>query len=148
VPNVDPFTIFALDSPDTGRCAGFIDRTWLDQGEGIGIADGDDGNSSSRKRIDGDEILGLAVTGFQTRDALVNVDRIASSDGAQIRVAGFKGNTLVDEEIFDLGVVSSGVIQTLTFNSTGFFDTLQISAADADTQFTFRSVELPTALAI
>jgi predicted extracellular nuclease len=148
VPNVDPFTIFALDSPDTGRRAGFIDRTWLDQGEGIGIADGDDGNSSSRKGIDGDEILGLAVTGFQTRDALVNVDRIASSDGAQIRVAGFKGNTLVDEEIFDLGVVSSGVIQTLTFNSTGFFDTLQISAADADTQFTFRSVELPTALAI
>ncbi len=147
-PSVAPFTLFALDSADTGRNATFVDRTWLDQGEGIGIVDGDDGNSTTRKRIDGDEILGIQMTGFYAKDALINIDRVTSQDGAEIRVKALKGDAVVATEIFSLVGVADKQIQTLDFNSNTFFDTLQISAADRDTLFTFRSVELPTALAV
>ncbi|MBF2036613.1 MAG: endonuclease/exonuclease/phosphatase family protein [Leptolyngbyaceae cyanobacterium T60_A2020_046] len=148
VPDAGPFSIDAIDSPDSGRKANFVDRTWLDKGEGIGIQDGDDTSVAMKKRIDGDEILGISVVGFEAKDALINVDRVLSQDGAEIRVAAFKGDLLVASEVFDLGFVPVGLGQTLNFSSGDFFDTLQIAAADADTMFTFRSVELPTAFAV
>ena len=146
-PNVAPFSIFAVDSKDTGKKTAFIDRTWMDQGEGIGIVDGDDGNSSLKKRIDGDEILGIEVTGYLAKDALISVERLKSIDGASIKVATFNGDQLVTEQTFTFGSGSLGA-QTLDFNGSGFFDTLQLSAADADTQFTFRSIELLNAFAV
>lgn len=150
-PSVDPFTLFAINSADSGRRANFVDRTWLDQGEGIGIADGDDGNSSARKRIDGDELLGIRVTGFEAKDALVNVDRITFDDdtsiSAMIQVQALRNGAVIDSEVFNLGAVSRRNIQTLNFSSEGFFDTLYVSAV-GDTQFTFRSVELPQAFAV
>lgn len=153
-PSVAPFSLFALNSLDAGRNANFVDRTWLDQGEGIGIADGDDGNTARRKRIDGDEILGIQVVGFQTKDALINIDRVASQDGAKIQVKAFSEGVLVDQEVFALdnilflGSLAHRGLKTLSFDSHTFFDTLHISAADADTQFTFRSVELQNAFAV
>jgi hypothetical protein len=148
VPNVAPFTLSAVNSADAGRNAGFVDRTYFDQGEGTGIVDGDDGNSSTRKRIEGDEILGISFGNYLTTDALINVDRINSIDGAAVKVEAFRGGISVDSEIFTLGSGSLLGDRTFDFGSTSLFDTLKISAADADTQFTFRGVDLPGAFAV
>lgn len=147
-PSVAPFALFAIDSADSGRNAAFVDRTWLDQGEGIGIADGDDGNSDSRKRIDGDEVLGIAVTGFKAKNAIVNLDRITYTDGAKVRIEAFNGASLVDYQEFNLGKVPERGIRAVSFSSSDYFDTLHIKAADSDTKFTFRTVELPEAFAV
>jgi len=149
VPDVGPFKISAIDSADTGRNANFVDRTFFDSGEGISIADGDDGNSFlNRKRIDGDEILGLSFENTFTTDALIKVDRISSTDGAAIRVEAFRAGTSVASEVFTLGSGTLSGANTLTFGSSTAFDSLQISAADADTMFTFRSVDLPGAFTV
>lgn len=148
VPNVGRFRISAIDSLDTGKAANFVDRTFFDQGEGIGIADGDDGNSNSRKRIDGDEILGISFEDTFTTDALIKVDRISSIDGAAIQIQAFRAGVSVATEIFTLGSGTLSGANTLTFGSATAFDSLQISAADADTQFTFRSVDLPGAFTL
>ncbi|MBW4641593.1 MAG: hypothetical protein KME23_00945 [Goleter apudmare HA4340-LM2] len=145
VPDVGAFKLFALDSPDSGRRSHFSDRTWLDRRQGIGIQDGDDGNTRARKLIDGDETLGISITGFAGLDALVKVDRITSDNGAEILVKAFNGYTPVHSKVFNLGSVPTDEIQTLNFRSPGFFDTLYISSADTDTMFTFREVELPVA---
>ena len=144
VPNVDPFVIDAVDSPDFGKNADFVDRTFVDQGEGVGIKDGND-NITTQKRIDGDEILGVNFADNLTTDALVKVARVASTDGAEIKVEAFRSGTSVASEIFTLGSGQLPGTNTLTFGSTSFFDSLQISAADTDTQFTFRGVDLPGA---
>ncbi len=147
VPNLGPFTISATNSADTGRNAGFVDLTWFDQGEGTGIIDGND-NIASRKRIEGDEILGIGFVTYLAKDALINVDRIESLDGAAIKVEAFKAGISVDSEIFTLG---SGPIlgdRTFDFGSDSLFDTVKISAADSDTKFTFRGLDLPGAFAV
>ena len=51
--------ITAIDSAD-GKWKK-IDHTRVDQGEGIDIAEGDDGNSGRRKRLAGDEALLLKI---------------------------------------------------------------------------------------
>ncbi|ELR98052.1 SGNH/GDSL hydrolase family protein [Gloeocapsa sp. PCC 73106] len=140
VPSVDPFTIFAVDSQDSGS-NNFVDKTWFDQGEGIGIKDGDDGNSSKQKRIDGDEILGISVEGYYLDSVQLDLFKINSNDGATIRLEAINGNNLVDSKVFTLG---SGQIQnpnSLVFNSSGSFDTLHISAADVDTNMFFKKAE-------
>ncbi|NEQ95896.1 MAG: hypothetical protein F6K30_04050, partial [Cyanothece sp. SIO2G6] len=144
VPNAGPFTISAIDSADGGKRRNFGDRTWLDRGEGIGIRDGDDGNSSNKKRIDGDEILAIGVDGFTAQTALIELARLQSAGGALVRIEAFNGDSLVDSEIVDLGILpakSKGQV-SLPFSSDQAFDTLQISAAGNKTRFTFRSVKL------
>jgi hypothetical protein len=145
IPSVGPFTITATDSSDRRS---FVDTTWFDQGEGIGIVDGDDATIAAKKRIEGDEILGINIGNYLAKDALINVDRIASVDGASVKVEAFRGGVSVDSEIFTLG---SGVLsgdRTFDFDSASLFDTLKISAADSDTRFTFRGIDLPGAFAV
>ncbi len=148
VPNVGPFKISAVNSLDSGKNANFVDRTFFDRGEGIGIADGDDGNSSKKKRIDGDEILGLDFENTLATDALIKVDRISSTDGAAIQVEAFRAGISVATEVFTLGSGNLTGENTLNFGSTSAFDSLQISAADTDTQFTFRRLDLPGAFTL
>jgi hypothetical protein len=148
LPAVGPFTISATNSPDAGSNP-FVDRTWFDQGEGTGIIDGDDrGNTVTRKRIEGDEILGISFVSYLAKDALINVDRIDSFDGAAIRVEAFKAGVSVDSEIFTLGSGSLVGDRTFTFGSDSLFDTVKLSAADSDTRFTFRGLDLPGAFAV
>ena len=147
VPSVAPFTISAVDSPDLGKNADFVDRTFVDRGEGIGIKDGND-NIRTQKRIDGDEILGVSFENHLATDALINVARVASVDGAEIKVEAFRSGTSVTAEVFTLGSGNLSGTNTLDFGSHSFFDSLQISAADADTQFAFRGVDLPGAFAV
>lgn len=148
VPGAGSFEIFAIDSADSGNRSNFVDRTFFDRGEGIGITDGEDGNNSRKKRIDGDEKLVIKVDEFTAKTALVELARIQSSGGALIRVEAFDGNSLVDSEVFNLGILPpggtlppSGTV-SLNFLSDAAFDTLHISAAGNNTQFTFRSLEL------
>jgi len=95
-PDVGRFRIFAVDSADTGSGAGFVDRTWLDRGEGIGIVDGNDGTIRDRKGIAGDEVLWIQVGGFQTKTATLTLDSLSSIDGAQFRISVFKLGIEVD----------------------------------------------------
>ncbi|NJL82754.1 MAG: hypothetical protein HC890_07010 [Chloroflexaceae bacterium] len=148
-PGSDLFEIFAVDSSDLlapRRRQSFRDRTFFDQGEGIGITDGEDSTPATAKRIEKDEILGIAVENFAADRGILTVDRLASDNGASILVEAFAENELVDSQVFNLGQVASP--QTLNFISDGLFDTLQISAADQDTSFTFRGLELPEAVTV
>ena len=148
IPTVGAFTFSAVDSPDTGRRADFVDRTFFDRTVGIGIADGDDGNSFfNRKRIDGDEILGIDIEDTLTADALIKVGGIVSQDGAAIQVEAFRDGLSVASEVFTLGSGTITGTNTLNFASNSFFDSLQLSAADTDTQFAFRGIDLPGAFA-
>lgn len=148
-PDAGVFDLFAVDSADSNpNRSNLVDRTFFDQGEGIGIIDGDDSTPGLQTRIDGDEILGISSVGFVADEALIRVDRVTSEDGAEIRVEAFKDGALVDVGVFSLGSESPRDIQTVNFISNGLFDTLQISAADSDTQFTFRSLELPEAFVV
>jgi hypothetical protein len=142
-PDAGPFQIYAIDSADSGRKADFVDRTWTDQGEGIGIADGDDGNGSDRKRIDGDEALGIKFGKFYSKTADLVLDRITSTDGAQVRVRAFRGGVEVDSQVI---AISGSGRQSVSFSSNALFDEIQISAGDADTKFTFRSINLADAI--
>lgn len=149
IPNVGPFRLSAVDSLDSGRKASFVDRTFFDRSVGIGIADGDDGNSFfKRKRIDGDEILGINLENTLATDALINLGRVDSIDGAAIKIEAFRAGISVANEIFTLGSGSLKNVEELTFNSDRPFDTLQLSAADTDTQFSLRGIDLPGAFAI
>ncbi|PSN10937.1 hypothetical protein C7293_26215 [filamentous cyanobacterium CCT1] len=135
-PNVDPFRIFALNSADAHP---FTDRTFVDRGEAIGIADGDDRNSSKRKRIDGDEILGLTFDSLGAARAFIDVEKISSLDGATIEVKVLNNGSLVTSELFNLGTRNSTATLSL-FPTSSLFDEVRISAADSDTQFTFRGI--------
>lgn len=149
IPSLDRFTVSAVDSLDSGRKANFVDRTFFDRSVGVGIADGDDGNSFfKRKRIDGDEILGISFEDTLTTDALINVGRVDSVDGAAIKVEAFREGVSVAAEVFTLGSGSLSNVDALAFGSTHYFDSLQLSAADADTQFSFRRVDLPGAFVV
>ncbi|NJL82199.1 MAG: hypothetical protein HC890_03120 [Chloroflexaceae bacterium] len=139
VPEVGPFTLFAVDSDDLLR-PNFSDRTFFDRSVGIGVSDGDDSIQRDRKRIEGDEILGVAVTGFAANTAEIAIDRLFSNDGAQIRVTAFENGLEVDETIFNLGAAVGE--EFLDFTSDFAFNELQIGAADGDTAFTFRNLTL------
>lgn len=143
VPSVEPFTIFAVDSQDSDSNGNdFVDRTWFNRREGIGIIDGDDGNSSNNKKIEGDEILGISVEDYYLNSAQVDLFKINSDDGATIKLeALIDGNNLVDSQVFTLGSGSIRKPDSLVFNSSDPFDTLHISAADVDTSFFFKKSE-------
>lgn len=137
-PNVGPFTIFAGDSAEqTTRpdYANFVDRTFLDQGEGIGIVDGDDANTNSnmRKRVEGDELLGVAITGYEAALAIIDVGGVQSADGANVRLTAYLGSVPVKDQFFFLGSASTS---SLSFTTGTGFDTLHITPGDADTSFT------------
>jgi hypothetical protein len=138
-PSVGPFTIYAGDSAEQTTRPGyenFVDRTFLDQGEGIGITDGDDAatNSNMRKRIEGDEVLGFAITGYEAALAVFDVGNVQSADGANIRLTAYSNGAFVKDQIFSLG---SATTASLSLAAGSAFDLLHLSPGDADTSFTF-----------
>ena len=146
VPNtLERLEITALDSADRRV---WKDRTFMDQGEGIGISDGDDGNSALNKRIDGDEVLKIAMNVTEdynsATQAVVGVDRvdiISSSAGSKaIKLTALKGDRVVGTQTY---TVNNRQAQ-LEFSSNSLFDQLHLQAGNQNTKFTFRSVELET----
>ena len=143
ISNMERLTVTAIDSDDNK-----VDQTYLDRGEGLGIRDGDDGNSSLKKRIDRDEVLSIALnsnTEFATAtSAVVSLDRIqqinGGSHGGTIKLVALSENSIVKEEVFTL----TNIKDKITFNSEVIFDELRIMAGDNDTKFTFRSVNFTT----
>ena len=144
--NFDRISIATLDSPDIPQV--LADQTFLDKQQGIGITDGEDGNSSSRKRIDGDETLVLSIKPTANYNsattAIVNLDKIqslpANNNEGQIKVVAVLGNEIVGEQLFSL---NKGKGQ-FTYNNSTPFNSLYVMAADTETLFTFRSVEFVT----
>ncbi|WP_416350892.1 PKD domain-containing protein [Rivularia sp. UHCC 0363] len=138
--------ITAIDSED-GKWKK-IDNTRVDQGEGIGIADGDDGNSGSRKRIDGDEALQLKILAndnYSTaRGAILGLDRVQTngSNGGVVKVVAMRGDTVVDEKLFNLDTRSGEI----NFNSDEDFDALRLMAGDESTKFTFKYLDFQVLL--
>ena len=143
ISNMERLTVTAIDSDDNK-----VDQTYLDRGEGLGIRDGDDGNSSLKKRIDRDEVLSIALnsnTEFATAtSAVVSLDRIqqinGNSHGGTIKLVALSENSIIKEEVFTL----TNIKDKITFNSEVMFDELRIMAGDNDTKFTFRSVNFTT----
>ncbi|MGH2413758.1 MAG: Ig-like domain-containing protein, partial [Microcystaceae cyanobacterium] len=135
-------TISAIDSPDIKV---LVDKTCLDRSEGIGVTDGDDGNSGLKKRIDGDEALEITIEPTQLYNsatmATVGIDKVASISseikGGKIKLTALKGGTVVGEMSYTITKKNA----QLTFTSDTPFDSLRISAGNGNTQFTFRSVE-------
>lgn len=138
-PSVGPFFVFAnnsFDPTDKPNYQDFVDRTFLDQGEGIGIIDGEDAsnNSGLRKRIDGDEVLGIAITGYEAALAVFDVGNVSSPDGASIRLRAYTGSTLVKDQTFFLG---SSREASLSFPTYTNFNSIYLSPGDSNTSFTF-----------
>ena len=137
-------TINAVDSSDNSN---FVDSILLDRGEGIGIRDGNDYNSSKKKRIDGDEILEVTINptinyNSATR-AIVTVDKIKSgnSNGGVVKLTAYWQGELVAEESFDI----TSEKETITLDSNIAFDKLAVSAGDNNMSFTFRVAQFTTA---
>ncbi|MBE9050263.1 PKD domain-containing protein [Nostocales cyanobacterium LEGE 11386] len=148
-PVVDAFArikVTAIDSQDIGHP--LTDRTFHDNGEGIGIVDGEDGNTASKKRIDGDEILQLQILPSENYNsalsAIVKVDKVKSiaheNNGGQVRIISWRNGVIVGGKTYTI----SQQTQELFFFSNQAFDQLQILAADDDTEFTFRAAEFET----
>ena len=146
VPNaLERLDMTALDSADRRVLE---DRTFMDQGEGIGISDGDDGNSALNKRIDGDEVLKIAMNVTEdynsATQAVVGVDRvdiISSSAGSKaIKLTALKGDRVVGAKTYTVNTRKA----QLEFSSNSLFDKLHLQAGNQDTKFTFRSVEFET----
>lgn len=139
-----------VDTADTGRFSGYVDRFFVDQGEGIGVRDGTDEslNSADRKRVDGDErmMVGLGETEDLILGGRLVLDRVTSTDGATVTLYAVNDGTIVAEKSFAVTVVNGRA--TLDFGAADFgwkvFDSIQIGAGDADTRFTFRSVDFRT----
>ncbi|MGB3654038.1 MAG: FG-GAP-like repeat-containing protein [Rivularia sp. (in: cyanobacteria)] len=133
----------AVDSDDGGTVK--IDSTFIDTGEGIGIADGQDGNSSLKKKIDGDEILEFKIKPTQNYEtanqALINVDRVSAIDsnknGGTVKVVAVREGNTVSEQTYTIANKN----QKLSFTSDNAFDTLQLQAGDDNTKFSFRYIE-------
>jgi RHS repeat-associated protein len=133
----------AVDSDDGGTVK--IDSTFIDTGEGIGIADGQDGNSSLKKKIDGDEILEFKIKPTQSYEtanqALINVDRVSAIDskknGGTVKVVAWREGNIVSEQTYTIANKN----QKLSFTSDNAFDTLQLQAGDDNTKFSFRYIE-------
>ncbi|MEL6461678.1 MAG: hypothetical protein AAFQ91_26185, partial [Cyanobacteria bacterium J06621_15] len=138
--------ITAVDSED-GKWQK-IDHTRVDQGEGIGIADGDDGNSGRRKRIDGDEALQLKILAndnYSTATgAILGLDRVQSngSNGGVVKVVAMRGDMVVDEKLFDVDTRKGEV----RFSSDVAFDALRLMSGDEDTKFTFKYLDFQVLL--
>ncbi|WP_342596956.1 peroxidase family protein [Cyanobacterium aponinum UTEX 3222] len=144
LPELERIKVLAIDSDDNNRI--LADKTFLDRGEGIGIKDGDDGNSSLKKRIDGDEKL---LVQFQetslyqdAQQAFIEVNKVKSIssgvNGGKIKIEAVKEGEIVDSIIYELDSLKS----QLNFQSTQPFDSLYLSAGDNDTKFTFRLLDL------
>ncbi|MBK1656919.1 hypothetical protein [Paracraurococcus ruber] len=138
----------------TGRWATYTDRFFVDQGEGIGVRDGQDEarNSADRKRLDSDErmFVGLGAQDDLIREGKLVLDRVASLDGSTAKVTLHAYDTnaegeqvIVASKTFDLGLVNGRVVLDFTAADFGWkvFDGIQIQAGDNDTRFTFRSVD-------
>ncbi|MGB6301566.1 MAG: PKD domain-containing protein, partial [Rivularia sp. (in: cyanobacteria)] len=138
--------VTAIDSQDTSRQ--LVDRTFHDNGEGIGITDGEDGNTYRKKRIDRDEILQLEIEANDNYNsalsAVVKVDRIRSitnkTDGGTVKIVAYRNGVIVGGKTY----TTSDKTQELYFLSNQAFDKLQLQAADDDTEFTFRSASFET----
>ena len=138
--------ITAIDSQDNHRR--LIDRTLHDNGEGIGIVDGEDGNTSRKKRIDRDEILQLEIQPNDNYNsalsAVVKVDRIESiannTEGGRVKIVAYRNGVIVGGKTYTI----ANKTEELYFLSNQAFDQLQIQAADDDTKFTFRSASFET----
>lgn len=115
---------------------GNLARTWIDQGEAIGIQDASDrrANSALRKRIEGGEKLQINILPQSSYDsalgAVVTLNRFAP--GSEATVIALKDGTEVDRESFTTA--------TFNFASDSVFDQLVIQG-DAG-KFTLRSVNL------
>ena len=141
--DLERITISAFDSPD--RYSGKVDTTFLDNGEGIGITDGQDGNSYLKKRIDGDEILTISINETDKYNsaigAVITLDKIDSiyhhHDRNSIKVIAFLDGEIVWEDVFTV----MNRKEQITITPDTRFDTLGIMAGDDNTKFTFREVE-------
>ena len=84
--DLESITITAFDSPDgyKSKSKSKVDVTFLDKGDGIGIKDGQDGNSKLKKRIDGDEMLTISINDTDKYNSAINavitLDQIDSID--------------------------------------------------------------------
>ncbi|MEL7405900.1 MAG: PKD domain-containing protein [Cyanobacteria bacterium J06558_2] len=136
--------ISAIDSPDVPNAK--TDVTFLDNGEGIGVTDGDDYNSSTKKRLDGDEALLIEINPAadynSAKVATFILDRLKSgtANGGVVKVVALLENQVVGEASFNL----DNYRDQFTFSNEVPFNSLQLMAADNDTKFTFREVELET----
>ncbi len=124
--------ITALDSSDSGKHADKNDRTWWDQGEGLGIADGNDGNSIARKGIDGDEMMEISLNGYLATSASLDLAKFFNLDsGAEIHIAFVLNGKIVDaDSVFASSIGSLGShTPEVSFTSSSFFDSILISTA-------------------
>lgn len=135
--------VSAVDSSDGSTVK--VDSTFLDNGEGIGITDGQDGNSSLKKKIDGDEILQFKIKpteSYETANqALISVDRVSAIDskknGGKVKVVALREGNIVSEQTYTIANKN----QKLSFASDNAFDTLQLQAGDNNTKFSFRYID-------
>lgn len=157
-PDVGPFDIFAIDSPDAGSGSSdegpdpeegspFIDTTFTDALTGIGIVDGDDATLAEQQLIDGDEILGIRLTDVLAKRAFIDLENVTSDaglvSGGSIQVETFNAGSLVESQVFTLGSDTPGTLSVLP--STSMFDEVRISAVTgSDTSFTFRGITVDT----
>jgi predicted extracellular nuclease len=117
---------------NTGAAA----RTWVDQGEAIGIEDSGDrrANSALRKRIEGGERLQISIVPQSNYNsafgAAITLDRFAAN--SQATVVAYRNGVEVDRESFTTA--------NFTFYSEAAFDQLVLQGDVG--QFTFRSISL------
>jgi predicted extracellular nuclease len=120
--------------------AGNAARTWVDQGEGIGIQDESDrrANSALRKRIEGGEQFNIEILAQSNYDSALGANIVLNrfDPGSQATLIALNNGTEVDRESF--------TTSSFTFKSDSVFDQL-ILKSDAG-KFTFRSVNLTGAV--
>ena len=142
-----PFTIervqiAALNSNDLPSVEN--DRTYHDNGGGIGIRDGSDGNRGKNK-IEGDEILQIKIQPTDNYNsafsATVGVDKVEAiankSAGGKVKIIAMRGAIKVGEQIYNI----ANKKEQLTFTNDTAFDRLHLMAGDDNTKFTFRSTQ-------
>ncbi|NJO39967.1 MAG: ExeM/NucH family extracellular endonuclease [Cyanobacteria bacterium CRU_2_1] len=127
------FGAFQITASDAN---GNTARTWVDQGEAVGIQDADDRrrNSALRKRIEDGEKLHLEILPQVTYDsafgAAIALERFVPN--SQATIIAYQDGVEVDRETFGTNQIR--------FTSDTAFDRLTIQGDTG--QFTFRSVRL------
>ena len=120
--------------------AGNAARTWVDQGEGIGIQDEGDrcANTALRKRIEGGEQFNIEILAQPGYDSALGANIVLNrfDPGSQATIIALNNGIEVDRESF--------TTSSFTFESDSVFDQL-ILKGDAG-KFTFRSVNLTGAV--
>ncbi len=115
-------------------------RTWVDQGEGIGIQDEGDrrANTALRKRIEGGEQFNIEIMAQSGYDSALGANIVLNrfDPGSQATLIALNNGTEVDRQSF--------TTSSFTFESDSVFDQL-ILKGDAG-KFTFRSVNLTGAV--